>query len=347
MTLLLESGSNRIGANDFQHDHRHYRPRLDTASFAELLDGADRVMRGERLPAGVAEALVHGTSVGGARPKVLVQQGSHEFIGKLSSSTDPYPVVKAEAAAMFLAKAAGVDTAATRLVQSGSRDVLLVRRFDREAGGLRRHVVSGLTMLGLDEMMGRYATYPDLLSVLREHGSAVGPEMFDRVAVNIVLGNFDDHARNHAAFWDGQRLTLTPAYDICPQPRTGETAYQAMAYGTEGKRASRLADLISASGTYGLTSSEGRARAHHIIDVTRSEWSAAVDHAQLTQADEQVLWGRLILNPAALRDVAKLGSSGAAAAAAAPAHVPRGTTQGGQFASRRRGEPPPLSSLAD
>jgi len=43
---------------------------------------------------------------------------------------------------------------------------------------------------------------------------------------NILVGNTDDHARNHAAFWDGKQLTLTPAYDICPQGRTGEEASQ-------------------------------------------------------------------------------------------------------------------------
>ena len=45
---------------------------------------------------------------------------------------------------------------------------------------------------------------------------------------NILCGNTDDHARNHAAFWDGKKLELTPAYDICPQARAGGMASQAM-----------------------------------------------------------------------------------------------------------------------
>jgi len=41
-----------------------------------------------------------------------------------------------------------------------------------------------------------------------EHGSMV---------FNILMGNTDDHARNHACFWDGEFLDLTPAYDVCAQ----------------------------------------------------------------------------------------------------------------------------------
>ncbi|MFD4785434.1 HipA domain-containing protein [Rhodococcus qingshengii] len=88
-------------------------------------------------------------------------------------------------------------------------DVLVVERFDRPAGGGKRIIVSTLTMLGLDEMEGRYATYPDLLDVLRRTGTdpSIGRRLFQRIAFNIAVGNNDDHARNHAAFWDGHPST--------------------------------------------------------------------------------------------------------------------------------------------
>lgn len=96
--LMLLSGSNRIGANDFQARPDAYVARSDTAPVADLLDAAERLDAGERLPAEIAAALVHGTSVGGARPKILLRDNGVEFLAKLSSSTDRYPVVKAEAA---------------------------------------------------------------------------------------------------------------------------------------------------------------------------------------------------------------------------------------------------------
>jgi serine/threonine-protein kinase HipA len=46
-------------------------------------------------------------------------------------------------------------------------------------------------------------------------------ELFGRICFNILRGNTDDHACNHAAFWDGKILSLTPAYEICRQGRTG------------------------------------------------------------------------------------------------------------------------------
>ncbi|MBV1895581.1 MAG: HipA domain-containing protein [Rhodobacteraceae bacterium] len=48
-----------------------------------------------------------------------------------------------------------------------------------------------------------------------------------RCGLNILVGNADDHARNHAAFWDGDVLALTPAYDIAPQVRAAHEANQA------------------------------------------------------------------------------------------------------------------------
>lgn len=83
-------------------------------------------------------------------------------------------------------------------------------------------VVSASTILGLDPYLGaRYATYPDLADRLRATSVDVGDarELFARIVFNVIVGNTDDHARNHAAIWDGRQLKLAPAFDICPQAR--------------------------------------------------------------------------------------------------------------------------------
>src|SRR3546814_12149439 len=92
-------------------------------------------------------------------------------------------------------------------------------------------MVSALTMFELDEMMAPYASYETLAEIIRHRFTAPKAtlrELFGRMVFNILCGNTDDHARNHAAFWDGKMLELTPAYDICPQSRTGNIASQAM-----------------------------------------------------------------------------------------------------------------------
>jgi hypothetical protein len=60
--------------------------------------------------------------------------------------------------------------------------------------------------------------------------------------------------RNHAAFWDRRRLELTPAYDLCPQPRISA---QAMASGRHGEREISFAACLAASAVYGLTRRSG------------------------------------------------------------------------------------------
>lgn len=78
-------------------------------------------------------------------------------------------------------------------------------------------MVSALTMFALDEMMARYASYEDFAELIRHRFSDAATtlrEVFSRLLFNVLCGNTDDHARNHAAFWDGRILELTPAYDL-------------------------------------------------------------------------------------------------------------------------------------
>jgi serine/threonine-protein kinase HipA len=71
----------------------------------------------------------------------------------------------------------------------------------------------GATLLELDEMMARYASYEQLATVIRQFTSPKETlkELFGRLLFNILCGNTDDHVRNHAAFWSGAELALTPA----------------------------------------------------------------------------------------------------------------------------------------
>lgn len=301
LTYLLESGSDRIGALDFQRSATEYLPRHEPTRLEELQEAAQAFEEGRTLPEPLAVALLRGTSVGGARPKVLIEDGGGHVIAKLSSTSDPYPVVKAEAVGMELARRVGIDVPATRVVESLGRDVLLVERFDRTAvPGERRLLVSGLTMLGLDEMMARYATYPDLADLIRAQFTdpqATLRELFARIVFNVCIGNNDDHARNHAAFWDGQALTLTPAYDLCPQVRSGQESAQAMAIDRTGARASQLRVCRDAAASYQLGKRDATDIIETMVTVIREQWSGAADAARLTQLERAQLWENQVLNP--------------------------------------------------
>lgn len=303
LVFLLESGSDRIGALDFQSSPRKHVPRgARHASLEELLASAERVEKNLPLTAELDQALHHGSSIGGARPKALIADGPRKYVAKFSSSSDTYSVVKGEYIAMRLAALCGLSVAPVRLVRAAGKDVLLVERFDRVAKGkawLRRAMVSALTMLELDEMQARYASYQDLAEIIRlrftEPGSALR-ELFARLTLNILVGNVDDHARNHAAFWDGSALTLTPAYDICPQARAGEEASQAMLI-HEQDRSSRIATCLASATHFHLGPDEAISIVAHQLEVICTEWNPLCKEAGLGKVDKGLFWGRQFLNP--------------------------------------------------
>ncbi len=307
LDYLLASGSNRTGALDFQESATEYLPRPgDTARLSELVEAAERVEQGLPLSDALDRALLHGTSVGGARPKAVLGDDRRELIGKFGSVTDTWPTVKAEYLAMELARLAGLDVASVDLDRTLGKDVLLVERFDRPPTGTRRMMVSALTILELHDahgMAGRYASYADLAHQIRArftNPDGALRELFSRIVFNILVGNTDDHARNHAAFWDGRQLELAPAYDISPQPRTGGEAVQAMAYGPSGQRLSQITECLPHAPIYHLTQAQVRQIADHQIATIQDRWNEACDRDRLTTPQRDWLRDRQILNPFAL-----------------------------------------------
>jgi len=303
---MLGSSSNRFGALDFQASPENYVPRDDSATLDELHEAAIILDEGGELTAGLDAALLHGTSLGGARPKAtLTGSDGSEWLAKFASSDDRvFSVVNAEGAMLELARRVGINVPESRVVSSLGKEVLLVRRFDRDATGRRHHVVSGLTMAQTDEMYARYVSYPQILDVLRMYAKDAtqpGPELFRRIAMNIAISNNDDHARNHAAFWDGRHLELTPAYDLAPGQRSGDTFEQAMAYGRgdHGAKASNFATLVRESETYGLGEAEGRDIINRVVSAIHDNWDDAAEVARLSFADQQNLRRRQILPRAA------------------------------------------------
>jgi serine/threonine-protein kinase HipA len=303
---LLQSSSNRLGAVDFQHSPTEYLAREETASLDDLQRAAQIIQAGDPLPSALGAALLGGTAIGGARPKALLRDGDTQLIAKFSTSDDVLDMVGAEAASIHLARAVGIEVTGSSITNSLGRKVLLLERFDRAAGGVRRMVVSGLTMLGLPETFMPLGSYPDLLDVLRRDGRPgpdLGETVFKRVAFNMLISNTDDHLRNHAAFWDGRHVELTPAYDLSPSPRTGDTASQALAYGADGQRESNLASLIAVCHLYDLSVRQATDLVLDMASTIEAEWEEAADAGQLTRVDRESMWSKQFLNPGTLYGV--------------------------------------------
>lgn len=304
LTYMLASGSDRIGALDFQTSSENYVPRMATkVTLVELQSSAERVEKGIPLTPELDQALHHGSSIGGARPKALIEANSKKYVAKFSASADLYNVVKAEFVAMRLAALAGLSVAPVNLVRSSHKDVLLVERFDRVKKGKnhwnRHAMISALTLLKLDEMMARYASYEDLANIVRyefANPKRTLRELFGRIVFNVLSGNTDDHARNHAALWDGKELSLTPAYDICPQPRSGGEATQAMLI-KGNDRSSRIATCLAAAPVFQLAHPEAINIVSDLVVNLGKHWHATCNAGSLNVTDRRLLAGRQFLNP--------------------------------------------------
>jgi serine/threonine-protein kinase HipA len=309
LTYMLESGSDRIGALDFQLSPTEYVARSnDNATLEELLNAAELVEKGIPLTSELDQALRHGSSIGGARPKALIKADDRKYVAKFSASNDTVSVVKSEFIMMRLASLVGLEVAPVKIEHVMGKDVLLIERFDRvgqHGGWARRIMVSALTLMGLDEMMVRYTSYESMTHIIRKHFHNPKRdlhELFGRLVFNILCGNTDDHARNHAAFFDGKDYRLTPAYDICPQGRSGNVASQGMLIMGEANQ-SQIDLCLDAAHLFLLDRGQAKQVVIQQIEGLRMHWEAVCHESGINQVDRNVLATRQVLNSFAFENL--------------------------------------------
>jgi len=190
-----------------------------------LLSAAERFERDEESEDELATLLHGGSSLGGARPKAHVLDGGGRIaIAKFPSPVnDDWDVMRWEAVALALARAAGIRVPDHELHRIDGRSVLVVDRFDR-FGSTRIGYVSALTML--DRADGEPGSYLEIADVVVRHSPSASAdlrELWRRMAFSVLISNFDDHLRNHGflrtstAGW-----SLSPAFDLNPDPRPRE-----------------------------------------------------------------------------------------------------------------------------
>lgn len=196
-------------------------------SVRELIHAAHEIEESEekqQLPAKkwLVQLLHPGTSLGGARPKAtVVDEDGKLTVAKFPSRKDDYDVALWEHFCHVMGSKAGLNVADTRIINGENHHVLLSKRFDRNDEGKRIHFASALTLLGLED--GDNAStgfgYSDIVDFIIQHGSNVEQnleELYKRVAFYIIVGNSDDHFRNHGFLLTRKGWELSPAYDINP-----------------------------------------------------------------------------------------------------------------------------------
>lgn len=273
---LLQSPDDRAGALGFGLNAEPPAPKRDfnqTIDLAKLQAIADAILADEERTSGdpivtqTKELLLISTSMGGARPKAVVEANGELWLAKFNCATDRWNNARVEHAMLRLAEACGLRVATSHVERVGDRDVLLVKRFDREAieGGYRRaRMLSALTLLRsgdtiLDRDRWSYPLLAEELRRLSARPAEDAQELFRRMAFNALISNSDDHPRNHAFIAPAEDWQLSPAYDLTPTaPPSLERRDLALACGDQGRRAN-ADNLLSQCGRF-LLSREAAAR---------------------------------------------------------------------------------------
>lgn len=310
MDYLLYSPDDRAGALGFGLNQtppapkRTFNRTLDLATVQAI---ADAVVADEDQPAaggggdGVVDAdhdqveklMVIGTSMGGARPKAVVEDDDGLWIAKFNRPDDPWNNARVEHAMLTLARACGLVTAESRVVGVAGRDVLLVKRFDRErtdAGYRRARMVSALTLLRAEDTYQARDKWSYVLLAEELRRVCAEPrqstaELFRRMCFNALISNVDDHPRNHAVLARAADWSLSPAYDLTPAvPVSRERRDLAMECGDAGRYANAK-NLLSQSARFLLDAGEARALVDAMEARVRGSWYAVVRAASVSERD--------------------------------------------------------------
>lgn len=237
-----------------------------------------------------------GGSLGGVRPKTVVMHEGVEHIAKFSRMDDAFDVPTVEYATLRLALKAGITVPDFELVTIGGRSVLLVARFDRTAAGRRVHYISANTLINIDTLSGdrreyktkySYAGIAESMRRINDEAVADSQQLFRRMVFNILVGNVDDHMRNHALIMtERDKYRLSPAFDILPHLQS-TSAPQSIGVGALGA-ASTIANAMSQHERFFLNNREAR----HIVDEVRAvvaAWRTVFREEGVSERDMHLL----------------------------------------------------------
>ena len=307
LDYLLESPDDRAGALGFGLNNVPPAPRRkfnQTIDLEKLQSLAYALMKDEKHgdpeAIQVHDLLLLGTSMGGARPKAVVEDKDGLWIAKFSHPDDRWNHTRVEHAMLRLARRCGINAAESRMESVGGRDVLLVKRFDREQtpkGYARARMVSGLTVLRADEAPRRNWSYVILAEELRRivaEPKRDAAELFRRVCFNALISNIDDHPRNHAVIAKDKGWRLSPAYDLTPStPISKERRDLALDCGDLGRYANAK-NILSQHARFLLEKDDAGKIITDMKNQVEAAWYETVRACGVSEKDAETIRGAFV-----------------------------------------------------
>ena len=194
---------------------------------------------------------------------------------------------------LVLARACGIESAESRIITVGDRDVLLVKRFDREqtkSGYLRTRMISGLTLLRTEDTHQHrdrwsYVLMAEELRRICSNPKQDATELFRRMTFNALISNTDDHPRNHAVIAMNQDWKLSPAYDLTPStPVSTQNRDLALTCGDHG-RAAKAENLLTQCERFHLEPDAAAELIDDMEQTVKARWHAIARGEGVTEAD--------------------------------------------------------------
>lgn len=301
LDYLLQSPDDRAGALGFGLNQAPPAPKRQfnqTMDLGKLQEFADAIVANAALPSGAdaeqaQELMLEGTSMGGARPKAVVEDDDALWIAKFNRADDTWNHAKVERAMLELAHACGIRRAESKLTTIGNRDALLVKRFDRqrtETGYRRARMLSALTLLRSedthqDRSRWSYVLLAEEIRRISAEPKTDARELFKRMCFNALITNNDDHPRNHAVIAMDENWRLSPAYDLVPaMPISDAERFLALSCGDDGRLA-RADNLMSQSARFLLKADDARVIIDEMEQTVKSQWYAICRREGISERD--------------------------------------------------------------
>ena len=299
MELLLAGAGEGVGALTFSLSRSSTKPKKPKNQLKDmnaLINAKEALLNNTSVSREALKAFEQGSSMmlGGARPKSSLIDGGLNYIVKFNRSQDLFDSVMVEHATMTMLDELDVDVSETKVISTDLGNVLLVKRFDLKEDNITSHFLSANSLLepksgkvAESDGVGSY-TYGALAEIIRHHGKhpEQAQELYQRMVFNALIGNVDDHTRNHALLYtfSSKGWFLSPAYDVVP---TNNSKVHSLGLGDNGRDAS-IDNLLSQSKRFGIRSDKAKNIITKTMDLT-SSWAHYFSKNGVSEFDIEVL----------------------------------------------------------
>lgn len=297
LEFLIAGGGMGVGALMFSLSRYSSKSKVNKNTLGDLphlLQSKEAILNDEDISPEAKRAFEFGSSMGGARPKSLVVDGDVTYLAKFNRNDDLFNFAKVENATMQMLTELPVRVASNKVCETPDGDVLLVKRFESQSLRPTHHFISANSLINLNRVNNQVAasrySYGFIGEALRNFGSEPrdAVELYWRMVFNVLMGNTDDHARNHGLMYcfTDKSWRLTPAYDVLP---ISNSRQHGLGIGEQGRFGS-IENLLSQSMRFALKPVKARKIIAEVKELT-NEWPIYFSRNRVSDGDIERLKG--------------------------------------------------------